>query len=272
MRVRVLPVIACVGVWLVAACTTTNTGTSVSQIPASAARLNQAQAWSQFEAVVARAEFFPCAPEDITPHPLTRRSLEGGALAIECNNGKRRTIVMADNARAFQHAGFSNRLVCFSAQETACFDRSSVSDTAVGFFVRDREDVQLIVDAWSALARPVVLSPAQDAAFQAALARARATGGDRSEAQRRAQLQVEALVESRREAEAAGVYRAALTEMPDWALGHYNLALIAASLSRYDEAVAEMQRYLYVEPNAPDARAAQDQIYRWEALLNTGRQ
>lgn len=268
MGVRVLAVLA--SVWLAAACTTTSIESTASQVHPTAARLSHAQAWSQFEAVVARAEFFRCAPEDISPHPLTQRTLEAGNLSIECNHGKRRTIVMEDHTRAFQHMAFSNKFVCFATQASECFQNNVIHDHAVGFFVRRRADVQLIVDAWTALARPVVLSPAQDTAFQAAVARARAVGGDRSEAQRRAQLQVEALVESRREAEAAAVYRTALAEMPDWALGHYNLALIAASLSRYDEAVVEMQRYLYVDPNAADARAAQDQIYRWEALLSAG--
>jgi tetratricopeptide (TPR) repeat protein len=66
---------------------------------------------------------------------------------------------------------------------------------------------------------------------------------------------------------ALAAYRAALDVSPDWAAGHYNAALVAGQLERYGLAITEMRRYLYLEPNAPDARAAQDQIYRWEVLM-----
>ena len=55
--------------------------------------------------------------------------------------------------------------------------------------------------------------------------------------------------------------------MEEAADGHYNLALLAADRGFYPEAITEMRRYLYLTPNAPDARAAQDQMYRWEAAM-----
>jgi len=104
--------------------------------------------------------------------------------------------------------------------------------------------------------------------FQASLVTAKASG-NRTEAQRRAQVQAEALLKMDRPSEAALLYREALATSPDWSQGHYNLALVYGSLGFHSAAIIEMRRYLYLDPNASDARAAQDQIYGWEALVRT---
>lgn len=104
--------------------------------------------------------------------------------------------------------------------------------------------------------------------FQARVATAR-TLGDRTEAQRKAQVQAEALLTQNMPEAAKIVYQDALTTSPDWPQGHYNLALVYGSLKFYAQAIIEMRRYLFLEPNAADARAAQDQIYGWDALTGT---
>jgi tetratricopeptide (TPR) repeat protein len=48
---------------------------------------------------------------------------------------------------------------------------------------------------------------------------------------------------------------------------YYNLALLFAQVSNYDAAIFYMQEYLLLEPEAQDARAAQDKIYEWETLM-----
>jgi hypothetical protein len=48
--------------------------------------------------------------------------------------------------------------------------------------------------------------------------------------------------------------------------GYYNFALIAALAERYELAILNMKKYLLLMPSAPDAEAAQDKIYEWEAL------
>ena len=45
---------------------------------------------------------------------------------------------------------------------------------------------------------------------------------------------------------------------------YYNTALIYGELKQYDQAIRQMHLYLTVAPEAPDARAAQDQITKWE--------
>lgn len=132
------------------------------------------------------------------------------------------------------------------------------------------QDEQSFANAWFALAHPPPPPlPEDDADFQASLQAEIRSGADRTESNRRTQVQVEALVAQGANAEAAARYRQALAESPSWADGHYNLALIAGNLSNYAEAIMEMRRYLYLAPSASDAREAQDQIYRWEAMLGS---
>ena len=51
---------------------------------------------------------------------------------------------------------------------------------------------------------------------------------------------------------------------PWWPQARFNRALILESLGEYDLAAEEMQRYLKLSPDAPNARAAQDKIYQWQ--------
>ena len=46
-----------------------------------------------------------------------------------------------------------------------------------------------------------------------------------------------------------------------------NLALLSAQLNKYYLAIYYMKKYLMLEPEASDARIAQDKIYLWEAQL-----
>jgi len=45
---------------------------------------------------------------------------------------------------------------------------------------------------------------------------------------------------------------------------YYNLAFLFAEKKDFKEAIKNMQKYLLLVPDAPDARAAQDKIYEWE--------
>lgn len=47
-----------------------------------------------------------------------------------------------------------------------------------------------------------------------------------------------------------------------------NLALLSAQVNRFDAAIYYMKKYLLLEPEASDARGAQDKIYEWKALLD----
>lgn len=66
------------------------------------------------------------------------------------------------------------------------------------------------------------------------------------------------------------LYRDALRTSPGWGDGHYNLGLLYGDLELFPEAITEMRRYLYLAPDAQDARAVQDRIYEWEAAMVAG--
>lgn len=136
---------------------------------------------------------------------------------------------------------------------------------ALTLFFSDEAAARIAANAFYLLIHPDQLAtPQTEPQFQASVAIAK-TSGDRTEGQRRAQVQAEALLNMNRSSETALLYREALTTSPDWSQGHYNLALVYGSLKLYPEAITEMRRYLFLDPNATDARAAQDQIYGWEA-------
>jgi tetratricopeptide (TPR) repeat protein len=86
-----------------------------------------------------------------------------------------------------------------------------------------------------------------------------------SESARRYRVQAEAAVQEKRFADAERYFDELLRLEPWWPTGHYNRALILGEIGNYDEAAFEMKKYLALEPDAPDARAARDQIYVWES-------
>lgn len=45
------------------------------------------------------------------------------------------------------------------------------------------------------------------------------------------------------------------------------MALLYAQIHRFNMAISFMKKYLILEPDAKDARSAQDKIYEWELML-----
>ncbi len=84
---------------------------------------------------------------------------------------------------------------------------------------------------------------------------------------RRFKVQAEDALREKRFEDVADLYGEALTIAPWWPAGHYNRALVLSELKEYPDAVAEMRRYLRLAPNADNAVAAQDEIYKWEAKV-----
>jgi tetratricopeptide (TPR) repeat protein len=82
---------------------------------------------------------------------------------------------------------------------------------------------------------------------------------------RRFQVMAVSAVQNKRFVEAANDYLDALKIAPWWPQGHFNVAMILGKLHEYNRAIEHMKDYLTLVPDAPNARAAQDQIYKWEA-------
>ncbi len=64
---------------------------------------------------------------------------------------------------------------------------------------------------------------------------------------------------------AALYYEAGIASDPTWAQGWYNVALVYAELKNFIDASDCMKHYVVLMPDAPDARAAKDNIILWEA-------
>jgi tetratricopeptide (TPR) repeat protein len=58
------------------------------------------------------------------------------------------------------------------------------------------------------------------------------------------------------------------TDAVAYPAGYSNLALLSAQVNDYNAAITYMKWYLLLEPEASDARSAQDKIYEWEAMIN----
>jgi tetratricopeptide (TPR) repeat protein len=84
---------------------------------------------------------------------------------------------------------------------------------------------------------------------------------------RRLKVQAEDALREKRFEDVADIYGEALAIAPWWPAGHYNRALVLSELKEYPGAIAEMKRYLRLAPNADNAVAAQDAIYKWEAKV-----
>lgn len=88
-----------------------------------------------------------------------------------------------------------------------------------------------------------------------------------SEEQRKYIVQANVMNQRKAYAKAVGLYLHAVEIDPVAYPGAYfNLALLSAQMERYQPAISYMKQYLLLEPEAKDARSAQDKIYEWEAL------
>jgi tetratricopeptide (TPR) repeat protein len=134
------------------------------------------------------------------------------------------------------------------------------------------EAAREILDVFANLRSTPVEDPALVARFDAAAAeyRAQRTKPELPPDARRLKVRAELAVEERRFSEAADLFQQALAAAPWWPEGHYNRALVLGELGRHALAIRSMRRYLALVPDAPDAQAAQDRIYAWEAMAERG--
>ncbi len=89
-----------------------------------------------------------------------------------------------------------------------------------------------------------------------------------SEEQRRFIVQANALAEQKNYGKAIEHYLKAIAlDSTSYPAAYFNLALLSAQENKPLEAVFFMKQYLLLEPEAKDARGAQDKIYEWELML-----
>lgn len=146
-----------------------------------------------------------------------------------------------------------------------CTDGGQFEDNRAGC-------TRLLADALYVLRKARQSMPTEDERFREAVAkyRALATKPSLPEDVRRFKVQAEFLIQQKRYADAIKIYAEALKVAPWWPDGRFNRALLLGETRRFREAIQEMGRFLALEPDAPDARQAQDSIYRWEAMATMG--
>lgn len=123
----------------------------------------------------------------------------------------------------------------------------------------------MLAAAWCTHSQTADLGPS-DPKFDAVVQSYRAASPKPQlpEEARKYKIQAEGAVNDKDFAEAANLYGRALEIAPWWPDGHFNRALVSAALKRFDQAIVEMQHYLALTPDAPDARLAQDHVYQWQ--------
>ena len=89
-----------------------------------------------------------------------------------------------------------------------------------------------------------------------------------SEQQRERIVQANLFTQQRQYTKAIEFYVKAIEVDPtSYPAAYSNLALLSAQISKFYAAVYYMKKYLMLEPDADDARGAQDKIYEWKARM-----
>lgn len=185
--------------------------------------------------------------------PLLLASLEGHYETVEylLKNGAN------PNLKSFKKLGCQETTPLKAAEEKG---RSNI--------VKLLKDAQAgAVQIKKVIAAPLE-DPAEVAAFEAEAKRYKESAVKPAfpEEARKYKAQAEFAFQQRRFEDAETMYAKALKSAAWWPDGHFNRAMILSELSRYQEAIREMKRYLLLAPDAPDAREAQDRIYQWESV------
>lgn len=138
--------------------------------------------------------------------------------------------------------------------------------SGVAFTSGPQQSATQFVQGWAVLAAAATDSDEPDDFEQHALAYAAANPKpELPEDARRFRVQAEAAVRRNDFDQAAESFAKALEIAPWWPQGNYNIALIYSELGLHARAIASMRRYLRLQPDAANARQAQDKIYEWEA-------
>jgi hypothetical protein len=94
--------------------------------------------------------------------------------------------------------------------------------------------------------------------------RANAAKTTRTEQIRQIEVQVTGAVNDKDFVGAASTLEKGESDAPWWPPFRFDHAIVLAELGDYRSALVEMQRYLALAPDAPNARQAQDKIYDWQ--------
>ena len=188
----------------------------------------------------------------------TNYSMDRDGLTVECNMTTGLTSMGPGKLR-FIFARTPRPDIVKSSQGLwlSAVEESSGRMSILGMDLNEQTRAQRLAAAWRALGNPPAEEPV-DLAGVAPLV-------ELPQQAQRFKIEAELAVREKRFFDAALAYRKGLAQAPGWAVGRFNSALVLAECGFHREAAAEMKRYLSLRPDAPNARAAQNQIYEWEA-------
>ena len=136
---------------------------------------------------------------------------------------------------------------------------------------KDLKDVQRLADDLYYIQQHLLQQSSKElASFEAQAAKYRALTSKPavSEEQRKYIVQANALSQQKAYGGAIDLYLKAVALDPvSYPGAYFNLALLSAQVHRFTPAISYMKQYMMLEPDAKDARSAQDKIYEWELML-----
>lgn len=137
------------------------------------------------------------------------------------------------------------------------------------FYAVDLDMAKRLADAIYSIAYNVAATHQAEFEAQAARYRALPIKPEVTEEQRKFIVQANALSQQKAYADALEAYNKALAIDPvSYPAAYFNMALLSAQENRFQSAIGYMKKYLFLEPNAGDARSAQDKIYEWELMIS----
>ena len=153
-----------------------------------------------------------------------------------------------------------------------CYEINFANRYALVFGPRDLAGAQRFVDNLFVIQEHLKKQEQEQAALfaeQVANYHALAVKPVVSETQRKLFVQANALSQQKDYPAALEFYNKALEIDPlSYPNAYFNMALLEAQLNRFHSAIASMKKYLTLEPDAGDARSAQDKIYEWELMIS----
>lgn len=145
-------------------------------------------------------------------------------------------------------------------------------DGLANFYAVDLDMAKRLADAIYSIAYNVAAPHQAEFEAQAARYRALPIKPEVTEEQRKFIVQANALSQQKAYADALEFYNKVLAIDPvSYPAAYFNMALLSAQEKRFQSAIGYMKKYLLLEPNASDARSAQDKIYEWELMVSKQR-
>lgn len=145
-------------------------------------------------------------------------------------------------------------------------------DGLANMYAGDLDMAKRLANAICTIAYNVAAPHRAEFEAQAARYRALPIKPEVTEEQRKFIVQANALSQQKAYADALEFYNKVLAIDPvSYPAAYFNMALLSAQENRFQSAIGYMKKYLLLEPNAGDARSAQDKIYEWELMVSRQR-